>query len=45
MCARSQAIFFLPARAGAEWIIYPKPAETVHMTLISFTAISGNPSR
>jgi tetratricopeptide (TPR) repeat protein len=26
MCARSEAIAFLPARAGAEWIIYPRRA-------------------
>ena len=27
MCARNEAIAFLPARAGAEWIVFPRPAE------------------
>jgi Flp pilus assembly protein TadD/4-amino-4-deoxy-L-arabinose transferase-like glycosyltransferase len=26
MCARSEAIAFLPARVGAEWIVYPRQA-------------------
>ncbi len=27
MCARNETIAFLPARAGAEWIVFPKQAE------------------
>jgi Flp pilus assembly protein TadD len=26
MCARDEAIAFLPARSGAEWIVFPRPA-------------------
>ena len=38
MCARREAIFFLPAQAGAEWIVYPKPAETGPHDTLSITA-------
>ena len=38
MCARSEAIAFLPARAGAEWIVYPGRAETRTHDTISVTA-------
>ena len=34
ICTRSDAIAFLPARGGAEWIVYPKQAESrIHDTL------------
>jgi 4-amino-4-deoxy-L-arabinose transferase-like glycosyltransferase len=38
MCARNETIFFLSARDGAEWIIYPKPAETAPHDTLPITA-------
>jgi len=37
MCARNEAIAFLSARAGAEWIVFPRPAETTTRDPISVT--------
>ena len=37
MCARDEAIAFLPARAGAEWIVFPRPAERAVRRAISVT--------
>jgi tetratricopeptide (TPR) repeat protein len=37
MCVRNEAIAFLSARAGAEWIVFPKPAETTTHDAISVT--------
>ena len=38
MCARSEAIAFLPARAGAEWIVHPRRAEGGIYEIKSITA-------
>jgi hypothetical protein len=37
MCARNGAIAFLPARAGAEWVVFPRPAETTTRDAIPVT--------
>ena len=37
MCARNEAIAFLSARAGAEWIVFPRPAEATTRDAISVT--------
>ncbi len=39
MCARNEAIAFLPERAGAEWIVFPRPAETMPHDVISITVV------
>jgi tetratricopeptide (TPR) repeat protein len=38
MCARSDKIPFLPARAGAEWIVFPKQAEGTQHDALPVTA-------
>ena len=38
MCARNEAIAFLSARAGAEWIVFPRPAQATTRDAISATA-------
>ena len=38
MCARNESIAFLPARAGAEWIVFPRPAEATTRDAIPVTA-------
>jgi Flp pilus assembly protein TadD len=37
MCARNETIAFLPARAGAEWIIFPRQAEAIPHDAVSIT--------
>ena len=37
MCAHNEAIAFLSARAGAEWIVFPRQAETTTRDAISVT--------
>ena len=37
-CVRSEAVAFLPERAGADWIVYPKPVEAGIHDAISVTA-------
>ena len=37
MCARNEAIAFLSARPGAEWIVFPRPAEATTRDAISVT--------
>ena len=38
ICARDPSIAFLPARAGAEWIVYPSRAETETHDTVAITA-------
>jgi len=37
MCDRNEAIAFLPARAGADWILFPRQAETTTHDAVSVT--------
>ena len=37
MCDRNEAIAFLPARAGADWIVFPRQAETTTHDAVSVT--------
>jgi hypothetical protein len=39
LCARSDAIPFLPAQPGAEWIVYPRPAEGARQDAFPLSAV------
>jgi hypothetical protein len=39
LCTRNNGIAFLPARPGAEWIVYPKPPEAMEQFAVPIRAV------